>query len=151
MEMKRCRTCGEEKPLSDFYVAASCVGGRKPDCKSCKPRAHNKTYAELRKERSDALRKARHANNPLARKDASLRAKYGITLEDKRTMYIDQNGRCAICKEGYDFGVLFVDHCHTQGHVRALLCNRCNAGIGSLQENPDLLRVAAAYIEGHRR
>jgi hypothetical protein len=45
---------------------------------------------------------------------------------------------------------LHVDHDHITGRVRALLCSGCNTGIGHLQDDPDVLRRAADYIEQHR-
>jgi len=42
---------------------------------------------------------------------------------------------------------LDVDHCHTTGEVRGLLCNRCNTGIGQFKDNPNILRSAARYLD----
>lgn len=60
-------------------------------------------------------------------------------------MVIAQNGCCAIC--GTVPRRLVVDHCHSTNMVRALLCDRCNRGIGSFEDNGELLRAAAAYVD----
>lgn len=81
--------------------------------------------------------------------------KYGITKLEYDQMFSDQNGVCKICSEpekslnGKGTGIkpLAIDHCHETGKVRALLCSRCNIGIGSLKHNPDLMRKAALYCE----
>lgn len=60
-----------------------------------------------------------------------------------------QGGKCAICKSAGS-GKLHVDHCHESGKVRQLLCNTCNGGLGLFKDNPELMRVAAQYVEKHK-
>ena len=82
-----------------------------------------------------------------------LKNKYGITEEDYQLMFDNQGGKCAIClsvKQSGKWQRHGVDHCHTTGVVRALLCNACNRGIGLLKDNPELLRSAANYIEHYK-
>jgi len=45
---------------------------------------------------------------------------------------------------------LVVDHDHSTGRVRKLLCNACNLAIGMVQEDPARLRALAAYLEFER-
>lgn len=75
---------------------------------------------------------------------------YGVPLDVYRSMLAAQNGLCAICGGPPGKRSLNVDHDHITGRVRALLCARCNVGIGGLQDDPDLMRKAIAYIERHR-
>lgn len=82
---------------------------------------------------------------------SKLRRKYGLTPEDKETIALRQNYRCAICpalacseKRG-----LFIDHSHTTGKVRGLLCNSCNRGLGYFRDNPEFLKRAEEYLRGH--
>jgi hypothetical protein len=71
-------------------------------------------------------------------------------------MLAAQDGRCVLCgavpsPDGVKAAArLHIDHDHTSGKVRSLLCNGCNRGLGYLQDDPDLLRRAADYIEQHR-
>jgi hypothetical protein len=46
---------------------------------------------------------------------------------------------------------LSVDHNHVTNKVRALLCDDCNVGIGTLGENPERLEAAAAYLRHHSK
>ena len=83
-----------------------------------------------------------------------LTATYGLTVDDYGNLLTLQDHRCAICKaEGTaskgHFAKLHVDHCHSSGKVRGLLCNGCNTGLGKFQENPEALRNAALYVETH--
>lgn len=79
---------------------------------------------------------------------------YGITIDEYDQMRSAQNGRCAICgrpeADSRDFR-LHVDHDHATGAVRGLLCGLCNQGIGSMRDDPSLLRIAVQYLEKHRQ
>ena len=75
--------------------------------------------------------------------------KYGLSASEYMNMLSVQNGKCAICSEDFS-GPACVDHDHESGFIRALLCYRCNAGIGALRDNPLLLRIAAGYLETNR-
>lgn len=77
-----------------------------------------------------------------------LKWRYGITLEDYALMLAEQGGVCAICgKEPDKARVLDVDHCHDTKTVRGLLCRSCNLVLGKMNDDPDLLRRAADYLE----
>jgi hypothetical protein len=84
-----------------------------------------------------------------------LKKRFGISEPDRAVMIVQQGGGCAICgaeERNVIHGrriSLAVDHCHTQGHVRALLCTGCNTGLGCFRDAPSLLRAAAEYIERH--
>lgn len=89
-------------------------------------------------------RAAKNKSGAFARR----KAKYGISREEYDFLLTEQDGRCKICfeKVGEE---LRVDHDHETGKIRALLCAKCNSGIGLLKEDPDVLRLAAQYIEKH--
>lgn len=68
-------------------------------------------------------------------------------------MLANQGGCCcAICgkpetaKNQYGIKNLAVDHDHTTGQVRGLLCMQCNQMIGKAGDNPDVLEAAAQYL-----
>jgi hypothetical protein len=42
---------------------------------------------------------------------------------------------------------LVIDHCHTTGEVRGMLCHNCNRALGLLQDDTALLRQAISYLE----
>ncbi len=71
-----------------------------------------------------------------------------MTVEQYDEMFEKQGGRCAICRSdepGWSKG-WHVDHCHQKGHVRGVLCHKCNLMIGLASDNPDTLRAAANYL-----
>lgn len=74
---------------------------------------------------------------------------YGLSEADYTTMLNGQGGKCAICTKELGNDVC-VDHDHATGMVRALLCRKCNLGLGYLMDDPEVLRAAAAYVERYR-
>lgn len=69
---------------------------------------------------------------------------YGLTEEDYQGMLSKQNFSCAICENADE--PLRVDHCHTTGKVRGLLCHRCNTGLGLFKDNVRNLETAIRYL-----
>lgn len=109
-----------------------------------------------RSERYKALSKKHNEKARDRIRDFRLKDKYGIGLADYQVMLSKQNGVCLICmrkangvsKWGSAFKNLSVDHCHKTGKVRGLLCHRCNWLIGSVEDNPDLMKRAILYLVG---
>jgi hypothetical protein len=74
---------------------------------------------------------------------------FGMSLEDYEKLFNEQNGRCAICgttKLTGDSRALSVDHNHTTGKIRGLLCSRCNRGLGYFKDNVMSLLSAIRYL-----
>jgi nitrogen fixation-related uncharacterized protein len=67
----------------------------------------------------------------------------GITPEQFEEMFRQQEGRCAICKRDRP---LDIDHCHTNGHVRGLLCSPCNRALGLMEDDVKILNAAIEYL-----
>jgi hypothetical protein len=77
-----------------------------------------------------------------------LKKKYNLSLAEFQAMVKRQKGKCCICHQR-PRSVLHVDHNHTTGSVRGLLCSGCNRGLGCFQDRPALLKKAAKYLEKH--
>ncbi len=71
---------------------------------------------------------------------------YGMSKERYLELSGEQDGKCAICGGPPGARALAVDHDHGTGQIRALLCTRCNIGIGGFRDDPELLRKALAYL-----
>jgi hypothetical protein len=80
-----------------------------------------------------------------------LKRAYGITLEEYQAMLVAQDNKCALCGDEFDGDSLkaCLDHCHTTGKNRGLLCSRCNWGIGLFKDSTERLRKAISYLEKH--
>jgi len=76
---------------------------------------------------------------------------YGLSLEGYKRMSDDQEGLCAICRGPSGRRALGVDHDHTTGAVRGLLCSTCNSGLGGFRDNAALLIEAIVYLNQHRK
>lgn len=81
-----------------------------------------------------------------------LKRTYGIVYQDYKNMLEEQKGVCKICKgEGFTMAKhhklkLVVDHCHSTGKVRGLLCHNCNRALGLLQDDEKICKEAANYL-----
>ncbi len=137
---KTCRKCLSDLPISEFYpTKGRHKDGLHPWCKEC-TKSYNREYVRNNPERN----RERQSRN-------RIKAKYGITWQDRDRMVEVQEGRCAICRDPFpDAKGTHIDHCHASGKVREILCGLCNVGLGSFRDNPDLLRAAAEYLERHR-
>jgi hypothetical protein len=109
-----------------------------------------KYYREHKKEHAEYGKKYRQEHKEKIapqRENYRLVKKYGITLAERDVMYNAQNGRCAICGEQHN--VLCVDHDHSTGKIRELLCKKCNRKLGMLEYDMDRIHVMLAYLEKH--
>ena len=87
---------------------------------------------------------------------------YRITPEQFDVMLDLQDGRCAICRatEPGGRGEWHIDHDHeccpsnrrSCGKcIRALLCQRCNQGIGLFNDDVIIMKKAITYLTKHKR
>jgi hypothetical protein len=162
--VKRCKVCGELKPLDDFYKAAGMRDGYRSDCKVCNLAARAERYADDPQKHIDRVQAWREANpehlrdymreyrsrpeRKRAAREGHLRRKYGITLEDYEATLEAQGGGCKICGDPPpEGGSLHVDHDHVTGKIRGLLCFRCNNAIGDLRDDVDLIYRMLDYLD----
>jgi hypothetical protein len=74
---------------------------------------------------------------------------YGLSQVEYLSKIDKQQNLCAICKEKQIGKVLCIDHDHTTGKVRGLLCNNCNVGLGNLKDNVQILQSAIEYLQSY--
>lgn len=157
-ETKACKCCGAIKPLSYFYNSKKSPCGKQAICKECQ-HIKNKEYYEKNKDKERARNKAYRTENKnaLTRKkwEQGIRYKYGISLEEFNKLLYEQGGVCAICKRKVAMPGLgarrkdtfVVDHDHTTGVVRGILCGNCNTALGQFRESIEVLAAAIRYLE----
>lgn len=127
-----------------------------------KHRAADRAYVARNREMILARRRERYAANPAkflaavkaanaarpeTARDYKLRRKYGIGSLEVQALLNSQGGVCAICG-GTDWGKKgpVVDHSHTKGCVRGILCARCNLMLGHCKDSITTLRAAIDYL-----
>lgn len=83
-----------------------------------------------------------------------VKRKYGLNPKEYINLINNQGNLCAICfqeepKQKIKTNrrrSLSVDHCHSTGKVRGLLCSKCNLGIGSFEDDLNRLHNAILYL-----
>lgn len=77
---------------------------------------------------------------------------YGLMYKDAVALRDAQGNVCAICAQQMtDKGRLrwCLDHNHTTGQIREILCNNCNTALGLLNEDPNRCAAMVKYINKH--
>ena len=150
--MLQCSKCEKIKPTSSFNRDRGKPTGFYSSCKDC-ARATNKISKA--KNMPDVLSYNAKWNKANPDKVAVYRRKwlvrlYGITWDQYQGIIAYQGGKCAICftdKPGKRLRSWMIDHDHSTGEVRGVLCENCNRALGMMQDDPDRLRMAADYLE----
>jgi hypothetical protein len=126
---RTCRYCGETKPLSEFLKGKRHGLGRSYKCHKCHREATRKQFRA---------------------------GKLTITEEEYLQMVKAQEGVCAICgnpetaSKGEIVNRLAVDHDHSTGVIRGLLCRHCNTALGLFKDSLTRLQAATVYLSRHR-
>lgn len=72
------------------------------------------------------------------------RGRFRSTISDADLKTMKQTTHeCVICGANEP---LVVDHDHSTGRVRGMLCNHCNRGLGHFRDDPMLLEFAQVYL-----
>jgi hypothetical protein len=123
-----CVLCVTSKDSSEFSRNPSAKRGHDLKCMACRNRL-------------------RRGNREVEGRKYVLK-QYGLTVEEYKEMLSSQKGCCAICTVHEDTQKtnLHVDHCHTTGKVRGLLCTKCNAGLGMFNDDTSNLTEAIHYL-----
>jgi len=121
--MKKCSKCEEIKNKEDFGSKHNTKDKLNSVCKRC-----------------ECLR--------------NILYRTGCTEEKFNKMFEEQNGECAICYIKLDSSskavTPHVDHRHSDGLIRGLLCVRCNIALSKFYESIEILKKAITYLQNYR-
>ncbi len=155
--MKICKKCLKEKNESDFghYKNKNANGEYysyvKKTCKECCSK-RSRECEEIRAGGDETMRLRQISKKSTKHR---LRVKYGMSLDEMHSMLTDQNFKCKICeypiseyvgRGGDRNSVACVDHNHETGVVRGILCHRCNAALGLLRDDIDVINRLKNYL-----
>jgi hypothetical protein len=138
--LRLCTTCGVEKELDEFHNYKKGPQGKAYRCKMCDTIARKAYQARQCPEKARKMRRNRQ-----------VRSKYGLEDSDYKAMVESCGNLCEICKgpptnyQGTE--TLCIDHCHTTGKIRGLLCNKCNQALGLFQDSTWNLEAAISYLQ----
>lgn len=162
---KKCPKCLRELSTTEFCKDKTHRLGRTSHCKDCARatgkawhsknaayvRERNRRYVQTHRERHNQNGQRWAKNNP--EKYARMRLKstikrfYGMTLEEYGALVVISENRCGICSKACPKGRrLPIDHDHSTREVRGLLCPQCNTLLSKVEECPDWLVKAQAYL-----
>jgi hypothetical protein len=148
---KVCNKCKQSKATSEFYARKTgkiCARESKTD-------EYNENRGKILERgriwRAENPVKSRHYYNTHKEliKLQRIKRKYGINPEKYLELIRKQGNRCVICNVKFAISGNFkpvVDHCHKRGHIRAIICQRCNQAEGLL-ETPEIARAVLSYME----
>jgi hypothetical protein len=129
---KRCVCCGVTQVAAEFWTDRTQLDGLAKDCSTC-ANARTRDWYE---------RVGRAKRQPRVRL-----ARYKMTPDDLAALLLHQGHTCAICRRPLDAPRSFhIDHDHSTGIVRGLLCPTCNNGLGAFRDSPERLNAAIAYL-----
>lgn len=109
------------------------------------PELFEKQLAKQRRWRAANPEKLRLQNKRNERRRKLKR--YGLTEETYLVLLLSQDSLCAICRQDNKTQRDWhVDHCHTTGEVRGILCHHCNVMLGHAKDNIQILQAAKEYL-----
>lgn len=149
---KKCPKCNKIKeacrPIkkSDFYSSRQTKDGFDGWCKTCRVSYQTSDGNKKIKRRIDEERR-KTKKHKIRMRTWTFKKKYDLTLAEHESIYISQNGKCAICKQVVAYDKIHTDHDHKTGKVRGLLCGRCNLFLAGFDDE-DFYSAAIKYLEG---
>lgn len=108
-----------------------------------------KKFREVHAEEIRARSRLSYYRNRDRAKDTQLKKVYGISLVELEEMWESQDGKCSICEGSLAkrSGGYAIDHNHSSGKVRGLICSRCNFALGLVLESETTLLRLIEYLK----
>jgi hypothetical protein len=115
--------------------------GRQSHCRTCARQWHHERPEYVQRKNAEWK-----ASNPTYARDWQRKKKYGLTSDEIEQLRVAQKHCCAGCDAPLASKVECIDHCHSTGKVRGILCRECNIILGMASDNAPTLQRLARYL-----
>lgn len=122
------------------------------ECEGCRKTTEVTTYQTINN-KNETLSLCIYCKKTYRRQNLHAKRRSISDMQYKK-LYIKQGGVCAVCKQpettkgpGGRISPLSIDHDHTTGAIRGLLCRMCNAALGMLKEDVERCEALVRYIK----
>lgn len=137
-----------KKKNTDKVCADARKQAQKPHVKAYR-NAWKRAQRIANPEKQRAYRQVTRARHGARYNIARRGGRAGLTISEFRALEARANGACEICRKPCER--MHIDHDHSTGRVRGLLCSGCNTFLGYLEKRASILGTALEYIERHRK
>lgn len=139
----------------NYKVCAFCMNLKSDLWKKNNPDKVKAQKSKWVSENKDKVKEHSKRVSTQSRRKHVVKLYYGLSWEEYENLYLTSQGACSICSKPLSLlkeehkETAHVDHCHTTGKIRGILCRSCNRGIGYLNDSPERLHKAAEYLTKH--
>jgi hypothetical protein len=155
--MRTCKKCLQEKALTEFDKAGKTTSGEiayRGQCKTCRS-IHRPDKPSTPEERTakylkDKLWKEANKDSDIMHRRKSRWKSQGIDPVIAEKYFVEHQGKCDLCGES-STRTFHIDHCHTTGKIRGVLCSTCNSGLGMFKDSQRLLVAAIDYLNNRNQ
>jgi hypothetical protein len=157
LEKNRLRTKAKSNERAANGICLSCLTIREPNSAFCAEHrkiklAYHRNRQATRRSIGQCIQCSNNAASDSAwceahrdrRRETKLMRNYNIGASHRDAMVERQGGLCAICKTSK---ATRIDHNHTTGYIRGMLCDHCNTGLGLFKDSINNLLSAATYVQ----
>lgn len=150
LAQKACKVCQQNQPIQNFPKRGTY---RLKSCEKCYKTSENRKYTERYRNDTEFNSKRR-----ILAQRARIKYKYKTTPEEVYKTLDNQNYKCANLECQTEISFLqnqsfekkaVIDHNHSNGKFRALLCQRCNLILGYLETRPQVVEGLQQYLKKH--
>lgn len=155
---RKCLRCGEVKPIDRFVLYRGdrpTAGARERHCMDCQN--YYRTSSPSRTP-GFTIPKKRLPSFALGLTEGAVSRlrRLGMSIQTYLDLLQWQSDLCGICGSAEtaktptgEVSRLSVDHDHSTGLIRGVICRACNNALGNAKDDPARLRAMADYLEEH--